>query len=337
MDPVKLIREKAKRQLKKIVLPESGDERIIEAAVRITEEKIASIVILGNIKDTKKRLQKFSDYNYKEDAIEIVDPETSGMLDTLAEQFYERKRRKHPNKNFSRKILLSNYVFIAAMMLSADMADGFVAGAKHTTRDVAKAAIHCVTVDEAIGVASGAFVMHVKDSNYGDNGLFLFADCALTPDPNPMQLAGIAVSSARLYKQLFNRKPYTAMLSYSTKNSARGHFIDKVKQAVEEAKKLDTELVIDGELQVDSALDPLVARIKTSIKGSQVAGRANVLIFPNLDSGNIGYKLVQRLAGARAIGPLIQGLKKPCSDLSRGCSVEDVIDAVAITAVRAQK
>lgn len=334
MDPLKFIREKAKKELKRIVLPESDDERVIEAAIRITEERLASIVILGNVEDTKKRLQKFT--SYKENTIEIIDPRTSDTLDVLAEQFYKRRQRKHPNKDFSKKILLDNYVFVAAMMLNMDMVDGFVAGASHTTRDVARAAIHCIDFDESIGVASGSFVMYIKGSNYGDKGLFLFADCGLVPDPNPRQLAEIAVSSARLYKQLFSKKPYVAMLSFSTKSSASGPLVKKIKQAVEEAKKLDPELIVDGELQADSALDPLVAKIKSSLKDSQVAGRANVLIFPNLDSGNITYKMVQRLAKARAIGPLIQGLKKPCSDLSRGCSVEDVIDAVAITAVRAQ-
>jgi phosphate acetyltransferase len=157
------------------------------------------------------------------------------------------------------------------------------------------------------------------------------------PDPDPRQLAGISVSTAGLYEKLFNKKPYVAMLSYSTKSSAEGPLVEKVKKGVEEAKKLAPGLIIDGELQIDSALDPSVAKKKTSIKDSPVAGKANVLIFPNLDSGNIGYKLVQRLAGARAIGPLMQGLKRPCSDLSRGCSMADIIDAVAVTAVRAQK
>ena len=334
MDPIKFIRERAKKELKRIALPEGDDKRIIEAAVRITEEKIASIVVFGDVGDTKKRLQKFT--GYKENTIEIIDPRTSDTLDVLAEQFYKRRQHKHSNIEFSKKILLDNYVFIAAMMLNMDMADGFVAGATHTTRDVARAAIHCIDLDESIGVASGSFVMYIKGSNYGDKGLFLFADCGLVPDPNPRQLAGIAVSSAHLYKQLFSKKPYVAMLSYSTKSSAGGPPVKKIKQAVEEAKKLSPELIVDGELQADSALDPLVAKIKSRTKNSQVAGRANVLIFPNLDSGNITYKMVQRLARARAIGPLLQGLKKPCSDLSRGCSVEDVIDAVAITAVRAQ-
>jgi phosphate acetyltransferase len=223
------------------------------------------------------------------------------------------------------------------MMAAAGLADGFVAGASHTTSDVARAAIHCLELDELIGVASGSFVMYIKGSHYGDDGLFVFADCGLVPDPNPRQLAGIAISSANLYRQLFDKEPHVAMLSYSTKSSAQGPLVEKVKEGVEEAKRLVPDISIDGEFQVDSALDPEVAKIKTSIKESKVAGRANVLIFPNLDSGNIGYKLVQRLANARAIGPLILGLKKPASDLSRGCIVDDVIDAVAITAVRAQK
>jgi phosphate acetyltransferase len=334
MDPIKFIRERAKKDLKKIVLSEGEDARVLEASFRIIKDKIAKIVFLGHEIDIQKRLQKFGRYN--KEMVEVINPGTSEYFDTLVDRFYEKRKHKNPNRGFYEKLLRDNYVFFAAMMTDAGLADGFAAGASNTTRDVARAAIYCIGVDESIGVASGSFIMYVKNSKYGDDGLLLFADCGLTPNPTPRQLAGIAISSAQLYKKLFNKKPYVAMLSYSTKSSASGPFIEKVKNGVEEARKLDPTLLIDGELQADSALDPVVARRKINVKRSIVAGKANVLIFPNLDSGNIAYKLVQRLAQARAVGPLMQGLKKPCSDLSRGCSVNDIIDAVAVTAVRAQ-
>lgn len=334
MDPITFIREKAKRDLRKVVLPEVNDARVLEAGFTAAAEKIAKIIFLGDEDDTRKRLQKFGAYDEK--MIEVIDPKASDILDGLAKKLCQKRHNKYPDEQSARKIMLDNHVFFGAMMASEGLADGFVAGAGHTTSDVARAAIHCLEVDEFIGVASGSFVMYIENSHYGDDGLFIFADCGLLPDPNPRQLAGIAVSSAHLYRQLFDKEPHVAMLSYSTKSSAQGQLVDKVKKGVEEARVLAPDILVDGEFQVDSALDAEVAKIKTSIKDSKVAGRANVLIFPNLDSGNIGYKLVQRLANARAIGPLIQGLKKPCSDLSRGCIVDDVIDAVAITAVRAQ-
>ncbi len=334
MDPISLIRAKAKKKIQKIVLPESDDERVVEAGHRIANEKIAKVIILGGEDAVRKKLEGFG--RYDEELLRVIDPKASDVFDVLAERFYEKRKHKNPDKEFYRKLLSSKYVYFGAMMVGAGMADGFVAGANHTTSDVAKAAIYCIDLDVSVGVASGSFIIYAKDSGYGDGGLFLFADCALVPDPDPRQLAGIAVSSARLYKDLFEKEPYVAMLSYSTKSSAGGALVEKVRKALDEARKLDPGLLIDGELQVDSALDPKIAQKKTSIQGSPVAGKANVLIFPNLDSGNISYKLVQRLAKARAIGPLIQGMMRPSSDLSRGCSVDDVIDAVAVTAVRSQ-
>lgn len=334
MNPIESLRDKAKRDLKKIALPEGEDARVLEGGFRVLRDKIAKIVFIGDEGGIRNRLPNFGKYD--EGMVEIINPKTSKLFNVLVEKFYIKRKQKNPNKDFFVKLLSENYVYFAAMMLDAGLADGFVAGANHTTSDVGKAAIYCVGVDELIGVASGSFIIYVEGSEYGDNGLFLFADCGLVPDPTPRQLGGIAISSAMLYEKLFNKEPYVAMLSYSTKSSAGGALVEKVKKGLEEAKKLDPNLLIDGEFQVDAALDPLVAKKKISVKSSAVAGRANVLIFPNLDSGNIGYKLVQRLTRARAIGPLLQGVKKPCSDLSRGCSVDDVVDAVAVTAVRAQ-
>jgi phosphate acetyltransferase len=212
--------------------------------------------------------------------------------------------------------------------------DGFVAGASHTTPDVARAAIQCLGVNEKTNIASSCFIMKVPDCSYGEGGAFIFADCGIVPEPTPRQLACIAISNAELAEKIFGVTAKVALLSYSTKGSARGRAIDKVLEALKLAKEMQPELLIDGELQLDAAIVPEVAQIK--YPESILAGRANVLIFPNLEAGNIGYKLVNRLANARAIGPLIVGLNKPCSDLSRGCSVEDIVDCAATTAIRAQ-
>jgi phosphate acetyltransferase len=220
------------------------------------------------------------------------------------------------------------------MMVRMGLGDGFVAGASHTTPNVARAAIHCLQIDRSIRTVSGAFYMEVPGASYGESGAFIFADCGIVPNPSVNQLASIAKSSAKLFRDLTDKTPRVAMISYSTKGSATGESVDKVRQATEKARKLDPDLCIDGELQVDSALDPEVARLK--LKDSPVAGKANVLVFPDLNSGNIGYKLVQRLAGATAVGPLIQGMTRPCSDLSRGCFVQDIVDAVMVTNVCAQ-
>ncbi|MBN1871606.1 MAG: phosphotransacetylase [Candidatus Omnitrophica bacterium] len=335
MEPISFLRNKAKAQLRKIILPETEDVRVVEAGYRAAEAGIARVFFLGEPDEVRKKLKVFG--KYSEETIEIIDPNRSKIFDSLADRFYEKRKHKNSNKNVYKKLISEDSVYFAALMLDAGLADGFVAGAHHTTGDVAKAAIYCLGVDQVIGVASGSFIMYVEASAYGDKGLFIFADCGLVPDPNPRQLGGIAVSTAELYSKLFDRTSYVAMLSYSTKSSASGPLIQKVRDGLMEAKKLKPDIIIDGELQIDSALDIEVAKKKTSVKGSPVAGKANVLIFPNLDSGNIGYKLVQRLAGARAVGPILQGLNKPCSDLSRGCSVDDIVDAIAVTVVRAQE
>ncbi len=218
------------------------------------------------------------------------------------------------------------------MLVRRGLADGFVAGANHTTADTVRAALRCLRIDKDLAVAAGAFLMEVPDSPYGESGVFVFADCGVNPEPNARQLSGIGVLSARLFEQLVGKQPRVAFLSYSSKGSAEGPLVDKIREAIAKAKDIAPNLSIDGEFQVDSALVPEVARIKCP--ASDVAGRANVLIFPDLNSGNISYKLTQRLANARAVGPLLMGFTRPCSDLSRGCTVDDIIDAVAITAVR---
>jgi len=223
---------------------------------------------------------------------------------------------------------------VAAEMVKNGEADGFVAGASFTTRDVARAALRNIGVDKNIGIMSSAFVMLLKNKAFGENGVMVFADCGILPNPTAEQLAKVAICSADIFSRLLDRQPKVAMLSYSTCGSGKGETVEKVIEATKLARQQACELLIEGEMQADAALIPHIAKIKCP--DGNIGAGANVLIFPDLNSGNIAYKLVQRLAGAQAIGPLLQGLNKPCSDLSRGCSVEEIVDTVAITAVRAQ-
>lgn len=309
MDIVTKIRAKAKANLKTIVLPEIEDTRVKEAAKIIEKEGIAKVLLFGR-----------------------------GMLDKIKQEEYAQKYyelRKSKGLAFDEaKNALEDPLYYTAMMTHVGDSDGFVAGASHTTPEVARAAIHCLGVNKQINTASSCFLMSVPDCIYGQEGAFIFADCGIVPDPNPRQLACIAISNAELAEKIFDIAPMVALLSYSTKGSAKGRVVDKALDALALAKKMRPDLLIDGELQVDAAIVPEVAEIK--YPNSLLKGRANVLIFPNLEAGNIGYKLVQRLAKARAVGPIIVGLNKPCSDLSRGCLVEDIVDCVAVTAVRAQ-
>lgn len=306
-DIIKDIRRRAGKLQKLIILPEKDDLRIQEAAKIITKEKIARIILLG-----KEGLE-------------------SKKIDAFSQIFFEARKHKGITIAQAREAV-SNPLYYAAMMVRAGEADGFVAGAAHSTPDVAKAAIYCIGVDERIKTVSSCFIMVVPDCSYGENGVFIFADCGIVPEPTSQQLAQIAISSSELAQNIFGIQPRVAMLSYSTKGSAKGVLVDKVKEATALAKQLNPDLLIDGELQADAAIVAEVAKIKDA--QGPLAGRANVLIFPDLEAGNIGYKLVQRLAKARAIGPLLQGLHKPCSDLSRGALVEDIVDTIAATALR---
>lgn len=308
MDIIQEMRLRAKKRQKLIVLPEKDDPRIREAAKIIQEEGISRIALLGTEDLKNDRIEQF------------------------AREFFEL--RKHKGITFEEAVrVVSQPLYYAAMMVRLGEADGFVAGAAHSTPDVARAAIYCLGVDPKINIVSSCFVMVVPDCVFGENGVFIFADCGIVPEPAALQLAGIAISSAKLAEDLFALTPKVAMLSYSTKGSAKGALVDKVVEAVRLAKTQRPDLLIDGELQLDAAIIPEVAQIKDP--GGILAGRANVLIFPSLEAGNIGYKLVQRLAKARAVGPLLQGLNHPCSDLSRGCFAEDIVDTVAFTALRA--
>ena len=307
---IKKLRNTAKSDPKRIVFPESKDERILEAIKFIKKEGIAHpyLLTLENMEGEKK--------------------------EEFAQNYYEKRKKKGITIQEARG-QMDDPLYYCAMLVKCGYMDGFVAGATFTTSAVIKAAIRCLDIDESIGFISGCFVIIVPDSSYGEKGAFVFADCAVNPYPNPEQLALIAISSARFAKEVLEFFPRVAFLSFSTKGSAGGRWVDKIRETVEIARTKNSEFLFDGELQADSALLPEVAKRK--LESSEVAGRANVLIFPNLDAGNICYKLTERLAKAKAIGPIILGTVQPCGDLSRGCSVEDIINSTAITVIRASK
>ncbi|MFC1804865.1 phosphate acetyltransferase [Candidatus Omnitrophota bacterium] len=309
MDTIKKIREGARLRPKTVVLPESEDKRVLEAAKFIENEKIAKVILLGKDKINDKDKEAY------------------------IKEFYQLRKAKGVEIDEVKKIFESP-LYCAAMMVHSGKADAFVAGASNTTPDVARAAIWCLGVDERMKIASSAFIMVAPNSCHGEKGTLIFADCGIVPDPNSRQMACIAIESAGLAKRVLGIKPRVALLSYSTKGSAKGKSIDKVREALGILKEMAPELSADGEIQVDAAIVPEVAKIKHP--QSPLGGKANVLIFPNLDAGNIGYKLVQRLAGARAVGPLLLGLNAPCSDMSRGCSVEDIVDCVAAVSIMAK-
>jgi len=322
------IRSKAAKNPRKIVLPESDDPRTLSALEYILDKKMAKIVLIGR-EGVRAKIK-----SRNAQGLEIIDPAKYSGIESIANEYYELRKAKGMTLEEAERAVREEWVLFGAMLVRRDLADGFVAGANHTTADTVRSGLRCLTIDREIAVVAGAFLMEVPLSPYGEQGVFVFADCGVNPEPNARQLAGIGVLSARLFKQLVEKTPKVAFLSYSSKGSAEGPLVDKIKESISRAKEIAPDLLMDGEFQVDSALVPEVARIKCP--ASSVAGSANVLIFPDLNSGNISYKLTQRLANARAVGPLLMGFTKPCSDLSRGCSVDDIIDAVAVTAVRSQ-
>lgn len=325
MDFVKNLKEKAKASNKSIVLPETEDERILEGAMRIVEEEIAKVILLG---DAQKITRKYSQLKN----VEIIDPENSRKAEDYANLLYDLRKHKGMTIENARE-LVKDSVWYGTLMVKSKDADGMVAGALKSTADIFRPAFQIVKTAPGIGVVSSAFIMVLPDHSFGNNGVLLFADCAINPNPNKEQLAEIAISSANTWKALIGGEPKVAMLSFSTKGSAKHELIDKVVEATKMVQENHPDLAIDGELQLDAALVPSVAKKKAP--ESKVAGDANILVFPDLGAGNIGYKLVQRLAKAEAIGPISQGLAAPINDLSRGCSIEDVVNVVAITALQA--
>ena len=324
------IKEKAKADVKHILLPEGSEERTVQAARIITDEKIAKVTLLGDEEEIKKVAEKF---NVCLCGIDIINPLTDPDFEHYANGFYELRKAKGMTPEEARETI-KNTLFYACMMIKEGKADGMVSGAINTTGNTLRPGLQIIKMAKGINTISSCFIMEIPNKEYGDNGLMLFGDCAININPNPDELASIAIATANTAKTLLGMDPKVAMLSFSTKGSAKHENVDKVTAALAKVKELAPDLDVDGELQADAAMVPKVAALKAP--GSKVAGHANVLIFPDLQAGNIGYKLVQRLAGAEAVGPVSQGFAKPINDLSRGCSIADIVSVVAITAVQAQ-
>ncbi len=309
MSAINKIRKQAAAKIKNIVLPEYDDERTIEAEKIIRREGLANPIVLTP---------------------DVIDPD---QKERYIEEYFQLYRSKDIDLEAVKK-LFADPLYYGAMLTREGKADGLVAGANHTTADVARACIRCIGLDERFTIASSCFIMEVPNCEYGDQGTFIFADCGVIPDPNARQLSCIAFTAAELAGKVLQLTPKVAFLSYSTKGSAKTRAAEKIAEALAQLKSLSPDILADGELQGDAAIVPEVAEIKCP--QSPINGKANVLVFPNLEAGNIAYKLVQRLSNCRALGPLFLGLNKPASDLSRGCFVEDIVDCVAVTAIRAQ-
>lgn len=323
------IKERAKKDIKTIVLPETMDERVLKAADIILREGIANLILIGSLDEIRKNskgldLQKAT----------LIDPANSELTNRFIDQLYELRKEKGMTYEEAKKLLLEDYMYYACMLVKMGYADGVVSGACHSTANTLRPSLQIIKTAPNVPLVSAFFLMVVPNCSYGADGTFIFADSGLEQNPDSERLAAIAASSAKSFQLLVQEKPVVAMLSHSTKGSAHHGDVDKVIEACRIAKEKYPEYAIDGELQADAAIVPSVAASKAP--DSSVAGHANVLVFPDLDAGNIGYKLVQRLANAEAYGPITQGIAKPINDLSRGCIAEDIVGVVAITAVQAQ-
>ena len=321
------IKAKAKANVKHIVLPEGEESRNVQAAVKIVEQGIAKLTLLGDPAKVKEVAAGAS-----LEGLEIIDPKTSDKCEQYAATLYELRKAKGMTPEQAAE-LVRDPMYYGVMMVKMGDADGLVSGAIHSTGDMLRPALQIIKSKPGIKTVSSCFLMECPNKAYGDDGVMVFADCAVNIDPDAEQLASIALGAADSARALAGIEPRVAMLSFSTKGSAKHDLVTKVQEATRIAKELDPGLMLDGELQLDAAIVESVGQLKAP--GSPVAGKANVLVFPGLEAGNIGYKLVQRLAGAEAYGPILQGIAKPCNDLSRGCSVDDIVATVAITAAQA--
>ena len=323
------IKAKAKADKKTIILPESMDTRTWEAAEKILKEGLANLIILGSPEEVEKYGK-----GYDVTGATIIEPATYEKTEEYLDLFVELRKKKGLTKEEARKQALSDYAYYGCLMIKAGDADGMVSGACHSTANTLRPCLQIIKTKPGCKLVSAFFLMIVPNCEYGEDGVFVFGDCGLNQDPNPEELAAIAASSAESFEQLTGKKAKVAMLSHSTKGSAKHPDVDKMVEATRIAKEEHPELKLDGEFQLDAAIVPSVGASKAP--GSEVAGKANVLVFPDLDAGNIGYKLAQRLGKAEAYGPVTQGIAKPVNDLSRGCSADDIVGVVAITAVQCQ-
>ena len=326
---IDVIKEKAKADKKTIVLPESMDRRTSEAAEKILKEDLANLIIIGTPEEVEAN-SKGLDIS----GATIINPFTYEKTQEYVDLFVELRKKKGLTPEEAKEIMLKDYAYYGCLMIKNGDADGMVSGACHSTANTLRPCLQIIKTKPGTKLVSAFFLMEVPNCEYGENGTFVFSDCGLNQNPTADELAAIALSSAESFKMLVGKEPKVAMLSYSTKGSAKHDDVTKVQEATRIAKEAAPELQLDGEMQLDAALVESVGASKAP--GSTVAGHANVLIFPNLDAGNIGYKLVQRLAKAEAYGPMCQGIAKPVNDLSRGCSADDIVGVVAITAVQAQ-
>lgn len=325
------IKKRAKSNIKTIVLPEANDIRILEAADKVLKEGFANIILIGNDEDIYN-LAKSNNLDLSK--AKIVNPHNSTEYEEFVEKLYELRKEKGMTLDKAKELMLDP-VYFGMMMVKCDRANGLVSGAAHSTSDTLRPALQILKTAPGTKLVSAFFVMCVPNCEYGENGVFVFADSGLNENPDAEQLSEIAISSSKSFESLVGKKSHVAMLSYSTYGSAKSELVDKVIEATNLVKEKESNISVDGELQLDAAIVPEVAKSKAP--GSNVAGKANTLIFPDLNTGNIAYKLVQRLAKAEAYGPLCQGIAKPVNDLSRGCSSDDIVGVVAITAVQAFK
>lgn len=330
MSFIENVKQRAKKQMKTIILPEAEDARVIEAASKVIEQGFAKVILLGNEEQIKRDA---NDKNLDLNGIKIIDPNKSEKKEEYAEALFELRKKKGMTLEEAKKIILEP-IYYGMMMLKNNEADGLVSGAAHSTANTLRPALQILKTAPGTKLVSAFFVMCVPDCEYGENGTFIFGDSGLNQNPTAEELSEIAISSAKSFEQLVQKQSKIAMLSYSTYGSAKSELTDKVIEATKLVKEKEPNLLVDGELQLDAAIVPEIGKSKAP--GSNVAGYANTLIYPDLNAGNIGYKLVQRLAKAEAYGPLCQGIAKPVNDLSRGCSADDIVGVIAITAVQAQ-